>query len=254
MRRLVESLLAVLSCAVLVCSGGTEALGVELPDGAVEGLPERLTVMDSDGNSVDDTGEYYFYVEDMLPNTTYTKSVQIMNLREDQAYHVYFYAEPVSSEGDLDLLHQCTATVTLSGQERYVGLVDGEGSTDLTDTPLDLGLYTPGDSRTLVCSIVWDGDPEGSIDHGERLVDSDGTHTVREGSGSTHHYGEVTFKWRFYAVVDEDYTPPKTGVLAGGSHLLYLILLGVCLLLILVVVVMILVKRRRLSERNGTSR
>lgn len=34
---------------------------VALPDGAVKGLPERLTAMDSDGNVVSsDTGEYFF--------------------------------------------------------------------------------------------------------------------------------------------------------------------------------------------------
>ena len=58
---------------------------VMLPDGAVKGLPEKLTAMDSDGNVVSsETGEYFFRVEDMDYGVTYRKDVQLMNLRDDK--------------------------------------------------------------------------------------------------------------------------------------------------------------------------
>ncbi|MBR0485241.1 MAG: hypothetical protein IJJ69_10760, partial [Oscillospiraceae bacterium] len=80
------------SCLLLLsCNCLTAFAEVALPDGAVKGLPEKLTAMDSDGNVVSsDTGEYFFRVENMSYGETYTKEVQLMNLRDDKAYHIYF--------------------------------------------------------------------------------------------------------------------------------------------------------------------
>ena len=99
---------------------------VALPEGAVKGLPEKLTAMDSDGNVVSsDTGEYFFHVENMQYGTTYTKDVQLMNLRDDKSYHIYFYIEPFFKSGGIDLEKGCDCTFWLDGQEFYKGTVTG---------------------------------------------------------------------------------------------------------------------------------
>jgi hypothetical protein len=211
----IKKFTAILSiCTVLFCTSVSAAAEALLPEGTVAGLPESLTVMDEDGNSVDSsTGEYFFEVEDMVPGETYSKNIQIMNLREDKAYHIYFYAEPVDKGGNIDLEAQCTEVISLDGSTLYEGAVNGEGNVNMTTTPLDLGLYTPGEGRTLNCSITWDdSDAGGFIDYGRKLVDTNGTTIVSEGSGESSIYGEVRFKWIFYAVVDESYVPPKTGL------------------------------------------
>ncbi len=81
----------------------------------------------------------------MIPGEQYSKDIQIMNLREDKAYHIFFYALPVDKSGEIDLEQECTTTITLEGEPLYQGLVTGDGNVDMTDTPLDLGLYESRD-------------------------------------------------------------------------------------------------------------
>jgi hypothetical protein len=221
------------------------ACAVQLPDGAVQGLPEKLTVMDSDGNSANQSGEYYFHVEDMVANETYSKNIQVINLREDKAYHIYFYAEPVSKSGNIDLEEECEAVITLSGDEVYRGKVTGDGNVNMAKTPIDLGLYTPGESRVLNCQVTWQPSEEDvNIDYGEKLVDADGTHIIRAGDSDYFGYGEVTFKWVFYAVLDETYVPPKTGIL-GSDSIVYAVIIAVCSVMVLAMLLLIAVKKRK---------
>lgn len=240
-------------CAVvlLLCSSISAFAEVELPDGTVAGLPEELTVLDEDGKAVNsDTGEYFFEVEDMIPGEQYSKNIQIMNLREDKAYHIYFYALPVDKSGEIDLEQECTTTITLEGEQLYQGLVTGEGNVDMTDTPLDLGLYEPGQSRTLSCSVTWNaGDSGGFIDYGHKLIDENGTTILRTGSGEDSIYGEVRYKWIFYAIVDEDYEPPKTGLSIFDAKT-EVILLSVMSLLVCGMLVLVVVRKRKENNRN----
>ena len=225
------------------------AASIQLPDGTVAGLPEKLAILDSDGNSASsDTGEYFFCVENMEPYTAYSKDIQIMNLREDKAYHIYFYAYPLEQSGDIDLEEDCTAVFTLDGEQVFMGNVSGEsadGSRNLSEEPLDLGIFEPGDSAVMNCTITWDGsDVDLLADYGSRVVDSDGEHIIREGNGTVYVEGEVTFRWVFYAAVDEEYTPPKTG-LAGLDTWIYLAAIGVLIVLILGMLALLLRKKRR---------
>jgi hypothetical protein len=230
---------------------------VRLPDGTAAGLPEKLTVMDSDGNAVNGSGEYFFHVEGMSPNTDYSKDIQIMNLREDKAYHIYFYAEPISKSGEIDLEENCTAVFTLDGKQIFEGKVSGEasdGSINLSDEPIDLGLYEPGKSRKLNCTVTWDGtglENGGAIDYGSRLVDTDGTHILREGSGSETIYGETEFRWIFYAVIDENYTPPYTGMF-GSRNVGYLIAIIAAAVLIIIMLLLIAFKKKKRKQGSST--
>ncbi len=64
----IKRLMTALTAGLLLfsCQSLTAFAEVALPEGAVKGLPERLTAMDSEGNAVSsDTGEYFFHVEDM---------------------------------------------------------------------------------------------------------------------------------------------------------------------------------------------
>lgn len=237
--------------SLFICDLFRAAAEVILPDGTVAGLPEKLVVMDSDGNSASsDTGEYFFYVENMAANESYSKNIQIMNLREDKAYHVYFYVEPVDKNGEIDLEEECDVVISLDGEQIYAGNVSGKGNVDLTKTPADLGVYQPGGSKNLNCSITWNGtDAGGYIDYGEKMVDKDGTAVVREGSGQENIYGEVTFKWIFYAVVDESYVPPKTGVLSDESRV-YAAILAVAGGLIIIMLILLVCKKRNRHREN----
>ena len=209
------------SCLLLISSNSLTAFAdVVLPEGAVKGLPERLTAMDSSGNAVNsETGEYFFRVENMDYGVDYTKEIQLMNLRDDKAYHIYFYVEPLYKDGEIDLEKGCECTFWLDGQEFYKGTVTGDGTFDLTKEVYDCGLYNPGDSHTLKCAIVWnDLDVLVGVDNGHRLIDINGEHVLVGSEDSGYVEGEIEFKWIFYAAVNEDYVPPKTGLLAANDQ------------------------------------
>ena len=200
------------SFLLLSCNSLTAFAEVTLPEGAVKGLPERLAALDDAGNAVNSaTGEYFFRVEDMDYGVTYTKDVQIMNLRDDFAYYIYFYVEPLYKKGEIDLEKGCECRFLLDGKEFYRGNVNGEGNIDLSETYYSLGYYKPGDSHVLRAEITWNEvDVIQNVDNGHRLVDKDGTHVLVGPGESGHAEGEIEFKWIFFASVQEETTRATT--------------------------------------------
>ena len=244
---------ALCSASLLFFPLSRTAAAVQLPEGAVKGLPEALSAMDSDGNSVSSsTGEYFFHVEDMVYGETYTKDVQLMNLREDKAYHLYFYVEPVSKNGEIDLEDEVDCTMSLDGEQFFTGNVNGKGNIDLTQEVKDLGYYKPGDSHTLTCSVVWSGLEEDMlyIDEGEKLVTDKGITIVRDKDGDRHVEGEIIFKWIFYAAVDEEFEPPYTGLMALSSSFWLWCTCGAAALTGIMLV--LLIKKRRKDKKETT--
>ena len=223
-----KKLLTALSCGLLCLSSLscplTASAEVTLPPGAVKGLPERLAALDSEGNAVNSaTGEYFFRVENMQYGTNYTKSVQLMNLREDYAYHIYFYVEPLYKKGSIDLEKGCECVFQLDGKEFYRGTVTGDGTFDLTQEYYDCGLYYPGDSHVLSCSVVWNDLAvldDVHVNNGHRLVDKDGTHVLVGPDDSGHVEGEIEFKWIFFAKVnpDDEITDIQTTTTHTGKY------------------------------------
>ncbi|MCR5730666.1 MAG: hypothetical protein K6G20_09980 [Ruminococcus sp.] len=246
------------SLLILSCNSFTAFADVALPEGAVKGLPEKLTAMDSDGNTVSSsTGEYFFHVENMKYGETYSKNVQLMNLRDDKAYHIYFYVEPLFKDGEIDLEEGCDCTFWLDGQEFYKGKVTGEpdsGYIDLQNNIYDCGLYNPGDSHTLKCSVIWnDLDVLVGVDNGHRLVDINGEHVLVGSQDEGYVEGEIEFKWIFYAAVDEDYVPPKTGLLAA-SNKFWIMLLAVFAALTGGMILLVFLKKKKNDTSHSSSK
>lgn len=207
MKRIIHALMLMGCLLIFFSTAGISAFAeTSLPPGAVKGLPERLAALDDEGNAVNsETGEYFFHVEDMQYGETYTKNIQLINLREDASYHIYFYTEPLFKDGEIDLEKGCTCRFYLDGSEIYNGDVNGHGNIDLTTQHFDCGYYAPGDSHTLRCEIIWnDLDVLKNVDNGWRLVDKDGEHVLVGPDGEGHVEGEIEFKWVFYAQVGGD--------------------------------------------------
>ncbi len=234
---------ALCSTALLFHPGISATAEVVLPDGAVQGLPESMVVVDENGSSVNSqSGAYFFQVEDMEPGVIYHKTIQLMNLREDVSYHIYFYMEPLDASGEINLTDECTATLTLDGEQLYQGDVGGKNT--VSDTPLDLGEYEPGENRVMTCAVVWDQiDADRYIDNGIRVVGKDGEEVIQEPSGTTTITGEVTFQWVFYAVIDEEYEAPQTGLMAVKSWV-WILLLAVLGVSVILLCILIFFKRR----------
>lgn len=210
--KIISKILLQLFVVALLCNFMLCAFADELPKGSVEGLPEKLVVLDDNGQSVSDNGDYFFLVEDMEPNVTYTKNIQIMNLREDKSYRITFSAQPLSRSGEIDLENECECVISLDGSQIYSGKVTGEGTPDIRETPLDLGVYTPSRFRRMSVSVKWNGTSVGGfIDNGQRVVTNSGTEITRSMSGKTTIYGETEFKFIFCAeVTDSDVSEPTS--------------------------------------------
>ena len=72
------------SLLLISSSSLTASAEVALPDGAVKGLPEKLTAMDSEGAVVDSaTGEYFFHVENMQYGDRYYASEECSDWLEE---------------------------------------------------------------------------------------------------------------------------------------------------------------------------
>lgn len=244
------------SLFMLIFSASPAFAEVILPEGAVKGLPEKITAMDSSGNPVNSsTGEYFFYVEDMNYGEVYTKDVQLMNLCDDMAYDVYFYVEPIpeSKLGDLDLEKVCACSFYLDGEKFYQGSITGIGNIDLVKEAKQIGYYEPGDTHTLSCSIAWVGDSAYSIDEGHRLVDKDGEHVLVPGVTPDDLWGEIEFKWIFSAAINESYKGPKTGLLAINGKIWIACMAVIGVFIIILLLLMINNKKRKRTKKCGAA-
>ena len=232
-----------LIASLLLLGTATSVFAAELQSGSVKGLPEKLVVLDDSGNSVSESGEYFFVVEGMTPDEVYTKNIQIMNLRDDASYKIYFSAQPMSKNGEIDLENECVCDIHLDDELIYSGKVTGDGKPNIMQDPLELGSYDPGDKRTMKVEIKWIPDDSGGlIDNGERVYDSSGMTVVREPSGKKEIYGETVFKWIFRAEVKGMDKTIKTG------DVISLIAIGAVAVAMLFIIILTIGKRKKQSK------
>lgn len=202
MKKYRVGLFSILISAVLLLIMSFPVYADELQVGSVKGLPEKLVVLDDNGQSVSENGEYFFRVDDMVAGETYTKKIQIMNLREDATYRITFRAQPIESTGDFDLDAECDCNIYLDNKLVYYGRVSGDGMPDIRERAISLGMYKPGESHVMRVDVRWRGTDTGKFfDNGAKIVSTSGTSVVREPSGESHIHGETLFKWIFYAEV-----------------------------------------------------
>lgn len=184
MKKLLKMITSAALSLLSVMSIGLSAFATDLPNGSVKGIPEGLYVMDENGNSVSQNGEYYIDISDMQAGETYTKVLSIQNLI-DTPYNLTMSAAPISSKGNLDLEKYTNIKLYLDSELIYGGKVTGEGNVNMQDSPLNLGEVVPGQSKELKAEIVWNG--EG----------------LKEIEGQAY-LGKVDFKWIFEASIKEE--------------------------------------------------
>ena len=194
---------------VLCISMLTPTYAVELPEGSVQGLPQNLIVMDTEGNSVSANGDFYVHVEDMQPGVLYTKDISVMNLRNDAVYHVYMSMAPNHTEGVIDLEGEVDVKLYLEGELIYTGDVNGIGEPNMQETPIDLGgIYNSGETRHLRAEFIWNMSQDT-----EKMIQE------RSEAGETP-FGAVDFDWIFSASIkpSDDSTDEGTGGKGGSTN------------------------------------
>ena len=242
--------------------------------GSAAGLPEGITILDSDGVSVDPEGDYWFWVEDMNPGETYTKTMSLMNLRDDgKKYRMYFYIEPRELvDKGIDLLANCSQQLYLEGDEIYDGNVWGDGNVAISrSNPVDLGVFETGKTKSFRCSITWNGvigseDKNVVIDNGHRLIDENTVNDrdsqyIKKPAGVNRAYGAVYFHWVFYAELIEEKPDDDGGnsiidiieriVKTGDSFTLGIWL--TCIAASIVLFILILRKKKKDDEEDKKS-
>jgi hypothetical protein len=206
-------LLALSVCLIAVVISGTTAASAA----TATNLPAGILIGDQDGIHVDAHGYYYIDVRGLKPGDVIHKTITIQNLEQNDTtpegkvpYTMTMTAEPLLSRGPVDLLDATHLTIKLDGEIIYDGTCRGDGTPNMIQQALALGVYAVGDRRVL-----------------------DFTLTVDSKMQLFEEKSEADFKWQFYAYRAVAYDAPKTGIMdtydylfpIGGTMLLFLALI-----------------------------
>jgi hypothetical protein len=214
-------------CALLaVFSGaGPRALADET------NLPDSFLIGDSEGIQVGVDGSYYIDVI-VNPGDVITKKLTIQNLDQGKPeskipYALSMLAEPLDETGPLKLLDIVSLELKLDGRVIYDGPCRGDAQgNDITQRPLPLGDYEPGQQRVMDIKLT--------VDPNMPIVEAGG------------QLSESIFAWHFYAVRAQEPEPPKTGDVAK-TYAPYLAVMGGMLLFCFTLVVL----KKKKDERAG---
>jgi len=210
-------LLAVFSGAVPSSQAATET-----------NLPDSFLIGDQDGIQVGVDGNYYIEA-DVFPGDVITKKLIIQNLDQGKPeskipYALSMLAENLDETGPLKLLDEVHMELKLDGKVIYSGRTRGdEAGNNITERPLPLGEYAPGDQKVLDIKFVVDSDMQSSSEK------------------SVAH-----FAWHFYAVRAAEINPPPTGDVVK-TYAPYLAVMGGMLLFCFTLVVL----KKKKDERAG---
>ena len=214
------------ACAMLAVFSGAslQALATET------NLPDSFLIGDQNGVQVGVDGTYYIEA-DVMPGDVITKKLTIQNLdrgrpESDIPYVLSMLAEPLDETGPLKLLDEVHMEFKLDGKEIYSGLARGNAAgNDITQRPLVLGEYKPGDQKVL--EIKFTVNPSMQV-------------------GSTQSVAH--FAWHFYAVRAMIPDPPKTGDVVK-AYAPYLAVMGGMLLFCFTLVAL----KKKKEERAGAA-
>jgi len=202
-------------------------------EASVTNLPAGILIGDQDGIHVDAHGYYYIDARGLHPGDVIRKTVTVQNYSKNDRspegklpYVLSMTAEPLFSSGPVDLLDETHLAIRLDGKVIYDGPCRGNGSPNMIDQALPLGIYAPGDQRTLAFTLT---------------VSSDITLSWDEKS-------EADFLWRFYAHRQAPPDSPKT----GDTLKSFAFLLPIGLLLLFRLVLVPLKKKRERKVCRGT--
>jgi hypothetical protein len=138
----------------------------------------------------------------MVPREVYTKDITVMNARDDEIYEILMKVEPNYTDGDIDLLGETNCKLYLDDKLIYDGLVNGDGKPNMQYDGVTLGGYfDSGETRHLRAEFVWN------------ITEETENYMNMQSDKGEKTYGEVSFKWIFYASL----TRHKGHTVGGGG-------------------------------------
>jgi|GEM_PF-5755927 len=154
-------------------------------------LPDSFLIADSFGINVERNGDYYIEAKDLLPGDKISKKLIIQSLSDDsKKYRLYLSATPMEQTGMIKLLEELEIDMKLDGETIYSGSIDGLNGGGMVDNALDLGIYEGGRQGVLTFDIQLDPTLSTNLFYEKSVAE---------------------LGWKFYAVRDEEASPPKTG-------------------------------------------
>ncbi|MGX7264897.1 hypothetical protein [Enterococcus crotali] len=124
-------------------------------------LPPGIVAGDDQGIKIQSDGQYLVDIRDVEPGKKWSTKITIINLEKDIPYHLTMsVSKPTLIRGTLDLAQAIEMTLRYDGKKVYQGPVSGVSQTlNLQDkaTPLDLGTFKSGDTKTLEADFELDG-------------------------------------------------------------------------------------------------
>jgi hypothetical protein len=207
MQRIIKTLVCVISAFLMSATFSNipvYAYDAPIPaNSATLTLASGILIGDSDGISVDKQGYYYIDARALKPGDVIKKTLTIQNAGYNDRsaegrtpFTLGMTAEPMSSQGPVDLLDRVSLTLVLDGKTIYQGPVRGNGTPNMIEKTLNLGIYEVGTRRVLEITMIVDP-----------------TMTLYK------QKSEADFKWHFYGWKESGEAPPKTGILKTYGHL-----------------------------------
>jgi len=187
-------------------------------------LPEGFLIGDNDGIHVSANGDYFIWAEDMYAGDVITKKLTINNMENDKPFSLYMSANPLFSEGHIDLLDKISLELKLNGQVIYTGRLYGDEGVNMIDNALALGRYSYNDSAVMDITLTLADDIPPSYFYDKNVAE---------------------IGWKFTAIKDEEAAPPKTG---EAVKIAVYVLIGALIVAMSILLVMIARKKRKNSE------
>jgi len=118
--------------------------------GLANELPPGMVIGDENGVNATKNGEYHVNVGDVLPGKQWKTTISMINMEKDIPYKLTMLISPAKVSGSLDLSKAIQMTLTYEGKTVYQGPASGiSDKVNLQTTPLELGVFSAGDSRAL---------------------------------------------------------------------------------------------------------
>ena len=123
---------------------------------AAKTLPPGLVIGDSEGMYATSEGDYYVDLVGILPGEVYEKEITIRSLDLEEPFSLGMLVEEVGSSGSVFWKEHITLTLILDDKEIYQGPILGDGSSDWSKTPLELGVCKYGTDKLLLVRFTLD--------------------------------------------------------------------------------------------------
>ena len=215
----IKTLLIYILC--VICLITTLTLTGVTVSAAETNLPEGFLIGDNDGIHVSASGDYFIWAEDMYAGDVITKKLTIHNMENDKPFSLYMSAQPLFSEGHIDLLDKISLELKLNGQVIYTGRLYGDEGVNMIDNALALGKYSYNDSAVMDITLILADDISPSYFYDKSIAE---------------------IGWKFTAIKDEEAAPPKTG---EAVKIAVYVLIGALIIAMSILLVMIARKKRK---------